>query len=370
MRKVLLYTVGQGYPLFERYGHTLLCVRESGEATAEEMSPSALETGRCIDYGVSDAKSGSALVWGTLRGEPMFVATEVAEKVALDSFRGEGRSIERQELALEPAQSEALADLLLADIEHGFRYAYDPRLANCASYPRDRIDQAVGGQLKAEALARPLPVDPQLARYRDQLEAGLSGHTFELTVAVLIAGTPADPEPDAWATMYQPERLRDGVARYLKSPVEMVAARVDHPLPTSTVLGHGVFVLLALLFGWRFGKGAPGRWALGAYAALLGILALCMDFLALLSVWSELSHNWVLALLWPTDVLLPWMKPRILLHYARFKVAVCALIALGELLFVVHQPILAVAAFAGLPMLSLLLAARRATQGTAENVAV
>jgi hypothetical protein len=350
MRRVLLYTIGQGTPLFERYGHTLLCVQDT---------PDIEESGTCTDFGVSNAKGVVDLAWGTLRGHEMFVATAVPEKIALDTFRGEGRSIDRQVLPLEPTDIDNLAATLQHQVESGWSYAYHPRLSNCASHPRDLIGIASSGTLRLEAEAHPLEANPDLARYRDQFEAGLSGHLGELMIAEVVAGTPAEPRPTAWETMYQPDRLRDGVAKYLGAPVESIAVRVDHPLPTSPSIGRGAFLALAVVLyalAVRMHRLQFARFVIGL---VLGVPALALELLAAVSVWPEFSHNWVLALLWPTDLALPWMRTRTLMGYARVRVAVAALVALGELAGVVAQPILPIALLAALPMIGILIAHRK-----------
>ncbi len=348
MRTVFLYTIGPGTPLFERYGHTLLCVRD-GDVEA---------SGTCTDYGVANATSASDLIWGTLRGKPQFVATAVTEQLALDTFRGEGRAIERQRLPLDEAQTTQLSQALEAHMQSGWAYAYHPRESNCSSHPRDLIDAATQGAFQREALARTIPPDPDLATYRSQFEAGLSGHLFELSVGALISGTPADPIPDGWQTMYQPERLRDGAATYLGAPVEQVAARIDHPLPTSPSIGRASLLLLGLGLYLLARRTTRMRAARPLIGAVLGSMALFLHALALISVWPEFSRNWVLLLLWPTDLALPWLRERALLGYAKLRLGVCATLALAELVGVIHQPILPVALLAGLPMLGLLLALR------------
>lgn len=357
MRTVFLYTIGQGTPLFERYGHTLLCVRDDA-AQADQ------ETGACTDYGVANATSAFDLVWGTLRGKPIFVATAVTEQLALEVFRGEGRSIERQRLPLDAARAESLAHTLEEQTRTGWTFAYHPREANCASYPRDLIDGAVLGKLKAEALAHPITPDPDLATYRSQFEAGLSGHVFELSVGALISGTPADPVPDGWQTMYQPERLRDGVAQYLGAPAEPVAARVDHPLPTSPSIGRGVLLVLGIALYVLARRMQRIRAARSVLGLVLGVPALCLDALASISVWPEFSHNWVLLLLWPTDLALPFLRQRTLLIYAKARIGVALLLALAELAGVIRQPILPIALFAALPMIGILLAHRKPAVGS------
>ena len=360
MRRVVLYTIGQGTPLFERYGHTLLCVQDT--AAPEE-------SGTCTDYGVSNATGVADLAWGTLRGHEMFVATSVPESVALQVFRGEGRAIDRQVLPLEQAQADNLADMLQRQVETGWKYAYHPRLSNCASHPRDLIGIASGGKLRLEAEANGIEPNPDLARYRDQFEAGLSGHLGELTIAAFVAGTPADPKPGPWDTMYQPEQLRDGVAKYLGAPVESVAARVDRPLPTSPSIGRGAILVVAIGLYALAVRMHRLRFARFVVALALGVPALVLEFLALVSVWPEFSHNWVLALLWPTDLALPWMRERVLTTYAKVRIAVAALVALGELASLVAQPILPIAALAALPMIGVLAAQRQRQPAASPAVA-
>ncbi len=349
MRRVVLYTIGQGTPLFERFGHTLLCVQHVGAPD---------ESGLCTDYGVSNASSLFNLAWGTLRGREMFVATAVPENVALSLFRGQGRAIDRQVLPLDDAQADHLADMLQRQVESGWSYAYHPRTSNCASHPRDLIGIASGGKLRIESEIHGIEPHPDMAHYRDQFEAGLSGHLGELMVAAFVTGTSADGKPNAWDAMYLPEALRDGVATYLGASTESVATRVDRPLPTSPSIGRGAIVVLAFALYALASRMHRLHFARFVVAFMLGVPALVMDFFALVSSYPEFIQNWVTALVWPSDLVLPWLRGRALTIYATVRVAVAAAIALGELVGVISQPILPIAAYVALPMLGVLAAQR------------
>lgn len=338
-----LYTIGPGSYLFARYGHSLLCARDAGDKTGA--------TGRCFDYGVPDREDFTHVAWDTIRGRAIFAPVRIDEPVMLQVFRDQGRSIDRQRLPLPAADAERLAKRLDADVEGRVAYAYHPYYANCTTQVRDRIDSVLPGRLRAESPFKKSP------RYRDLSEAGLTGKLVELTALSLLLGTPAERTPNAWEGMFLPVALEEGVERLGAAPEKIEEAKAVI-LPTSTAVGRiALFLLAFALFvfvrvAWR--RPALGRRAaLGAVALVLGALALVCELVAVLVVWPEFGRNWSLVALLPTDLALPFLPDRILRVYVKARMAIGALLFVGEIVGVVEQPIFPVSVLVVLPMLAI-----------------
>lgn len=337
-RTVLLYTIGPGDAFYSRYGHSLVCVREAGAAE---------ESGRCFDYGIADRDDFFHIGWTSVRGSAAFVPIAVEERVVLASFGGEGRAIERQVLPLAAAEADALITRMEREVRERTAYAYHPYFANCTTALRDRIDGVTAGRL------RPGRATPASARFREIMEEGVSGRLGELLLMALFLGAPNDHVPNGWEIMYVPSALRDGVLDRFGAAVESVAERQAVILPTSRSVGKvALFVLSLLLFATVRGAArfARLRSALFAVGFVLGTLGAAVGMVAALVVWPELSRNWALAVLLPTDLALPYLSPPWLVRYARIRIAMVGLLGLLELVSVITQPILPLVALVAMPM--------------------
>lgn len=349
-----LYTIGPGSYLFSRYGHSLLCVRR---AAGPQDAP-----GRCYDYGVPDRDEALHMAWASIRGQAIFVPIAIDETIVLDTFRGQGRSIERQRLALSSVEAARLADALERDVRERRAYAYHPYFANCTTQIRDRIDEATSGRL------RPGKKDAPTQRFRDMAEAGLSGRLVELGALAFLLGGPSERRPSPWEAMFVPETLRDAVTDRFGVAPERVAERQAVILPTSRAVGRLALVVLALALSIfvRHALRRRPRVGLAVLAFVLGGMAIVADFVAALVVWPEFRQNAALALLLPTDLLLPWLPSRWLSRYALARAVLAATMAALEIGGVIAQPILPVALLVGLPMFAIFSALReRARDGEA-----
>lgn len=351
-KTVDLYTIGPGDYLFSRYGHSLLCVRD-GDAAPEAPA------GRCFDYGIPDRDEVVHMAWTSIRGQPSFVPLMIEERLVLDVYRGQGRAIERQRLPLSAEEAERLASRLEEDARERRAYAYHPYWSNCSTQLRDRIDEATGGRL------RPGRSTPATARFREIAEEGLSGRLGELTMLAFLLGAPNDRVPDGWEVMFIPTGLRDGVLERLGASVETVSEHQAIVLPTSRAVGRAALVLLAFAlfalvrFAIRRGRARAGLILLGLVLGSLGALTVLV---ASLVVWPELSNNWSLALLVPTDLALPLLPRRWLVAYARARIAIAVALGVLELVGVIAQPILPIVALVAIPLAGMLGALRAAEE--------
>lgn len=335
----VLYTIGPGSYLFSRYGHSLICV-----------------DARCYDYGVPDRDEAVHMTWASIRGQAIFVPVAIDESFALEVFRSQGRSIDKQRLPIGDAEVKKLKDLLERDVREKRAYAYHPYFANCTTAVRDRLDEALGGRLRQNRQ------NPVAARFRDLSEEGLSGRLGELTLLAFLLGDPAERKPTGWEVMFLPDALRDGVTEQLRVVPERLEETKAVILPTSRAIGRAALVILAVILvavvGWgakRLEKGDArrARIALGIASAVLGGMALVAELVALLVVWPEFRHNWALVALLPTDLAMPWLSRRHLAIYARARAALAGGLFVLELAGVVAAPIIPVCVLVALPMLSI-----------------
>ena len=349
-RTVDLYTIGPSGEFPSRFGHSLLCVREAGK--------DAPENGRCYDYGVADREDVAHVVWTALRSEPSFVPIAIAEPVVLQFFKDQGRQIERQRVPMTAAEVEKLVAAMEEDVREKRAFAYHPYWANCATKIRDHLDAATGGRLRQG----PSQIPP--GTLREYMEEGHSGRIGILTAMALYLGEGNDHVPTPWEAMLLPSVLRDGVAERFHAPPEKLEDRLAVVLPTSRAIGRmAVFMLaFALFLAVRVAaRRNMIRTGLKIVGATLGVLALSIELVAALAKWPEISHNWALALVLPTDLALPYLTGKRLALYLRARVAMAGLFAVLEIANVVHQPMLPLVALVALPMLGILSALKEKT---------
>lgn len=340
-----LYTIGPGNYLYARHGHSAICV--TGGPHPE---------GRCYDYGVPDVAGQLTMLWGTLRGEPLFLVVGVDKPTLVFAFSEQERKIERQRLPLSGDEARRLYEILEGAVTTKERYAYHPSTANCTTKLRDALDVATGGKLRD---VKPAPVVP---RYREILEDGFRGRVAELAVVALFSGTTIERPPSPWEHLFLPSRLRDAVTERFGVKPETVYERQGASIQVSTLGGRlfWIFVgaVLAVL-AWRArGVEEKRRRELGTAGFILGLLGLAIWFGAAFFVYPELSHNWALGVLWPTDLALRYLPAKRLRVYLMARLGVIAPLALLSLAGLVSQPIGAIALLAGLPLGVTLLALR------------
>lgn len=351
-----LYTIGPSNDFPSRFGHALLCVRPAGKDVPE--------SGQCYDYGVPPSDDLTGVVAEMLRDVPSFIVVRIDEARVIAFFEDQGRAVEKQRLPLSADQTTKLALALERDVAEKKPYAYHPYWANCTTKVRDRIDEATDGGLRPGASTIP---PGTMVEY---MEEGHSGHLGILTAMAIYLGEGGNQHvPTPWEAMLLPSVLRDTVTERFHVPPEQLAERMAVILPTSRAIGRmTVFALAFLLFvAVRIAsKRNRLRLALGLIGGTFGALAISMELFSALVKWPEISHNWALLLIWPTDLALPWLKGRVLSLYLKVRVAVAVVFAVLEIASVAHQPLLHLVALVALPCLGLL-GALKERESTKEN---
>jgi hypothetical protein len=351
-----LYTIGAGNYIYAAHGHSALCV--TGGPHPE---------GRCYDYGIPNVEGDLNMVWRSLRGEPIFVVVGVDQRVLVAAFGAQERTIEKQRLPLSQAEAQALYEALEKDVREKTAYAYHPSTANCTTKIRDVMDRAMGGKLHEVGPAR------EVRRYREILENGFRGKVLTLAAIALFSGTPIERAPGPWEHLFLPSRLRDAVQERFGVAPELVYGRQGATVPLSTLPGRALLVVLgaglaALVLRARRSEDTLAR-ELRLTGFVLGLLGLFVHGFALLFVYPELSHNWAMAVLWPTDLGIRWLSGVWLRRYLGVRLGVAILVGLLSLAGVVSQPIASVAALAALPFAAALFALRERAPAATPDVA-
>jgi hypothetical protein len=313
-----LYTIGPGDELFSAFGHAAICVFDASHAD-----------GRCYNYGTADFTTPLPLTWAFIRGRALFWVSVTDVRNMLRYYMEVGRAVYRQELALGPDDARRAAALLAASAEENAKfYRYHHFDDNCTTRIRDVLDKATGGALR-------LHVEDRGITFRQYARQGFAGNWPLLVVTDLLLGRRADRHADTWSAMFLPSELRAVTALRLDAPPQLLLAGKVRPQPGATWLGTLAFVVagailaLVVVLATRLGTRARTL-GLTLTAFVLGLIALVLDLLAILSSFPELRHNELLLAFWPTDLLLPWLNQR-RKAYLMVRLAVLLLLTLLHL---------------------------------------
>jgi hypothetical protein len=321
--RIDLYTVGPGDDLFSKFGHAALCV----------------EGGLCYNYGTSDFSRPVGLGWEVVRGRARFWVSVSDLETMLLSFELEDRTIYRQRLPLTEKQALGLSRALEKDaLPENRAYVYNHFLENCSTRPRDHIDGATGGALRRVELEG-------IGSFRDYAAEGLSRASAVLVPASdFLMGRWIDHPIDAYAAMFLPDVLREGVSSALKAPQEVVYQRSGPPLASrvkgaraaslAVSLGLSAMFLVSLALGER-----ARRFFRKSGAILLGSLGTALLSAAIVSVLPELRRNELLLVFFPLDFVLRSANRAFVASYSTMRLAVLALVALLRGAGVLIQPL-------------------------------
>jgi hypothetical protein len=345
---IVLYTMGKGDVVWEKFGHAALCV---------EYEPATRLQSLCYNYGTTDFSEPVSVGWGFLRGEGLFWVSVTTPTQMIRRYIGFDRTLWKQTLPVSEDEARAIAARLAHDSlpENRF-YTYHHFYDNCTTRIRDIIDEGTGGKLKVGAAGTPGP------SFRDFSRQGFAQDTWLLLFTDYLLGRGADVRPDLWQAMFLPDYLREHVRdRFGAEPV-LVYERRGPAFSLDAGSGRGWLVLLAFLLAAPLAASRlTGRFERGSVAMAavpLFLITLVMWFLAAVTTVQEFRFNEALLMYWPTDIALPFWRPERRRRYARVRLAVVALVALLGLVGVFSQPLWAPALVVLLPMAVLALPGR------------
>lgn len=321
-------TFGIGDVIFERWGHTAICLRYH----EPDNSPV------CFNYGVTDFDDQAGLVWRFVRGQQEFWSEPSSNRVLVDFYREEDRDIWIQTLLIDDAQARKIEARLWKDVDEDNRgYIYDHFSDNCTTRIRDVIDEATVGALrKNSGVLYPLTL-------RELGSPGLEETPLLLGATDFLLGRSMDAPLTVWEAMFHPDVLR----RQLEVQLGVVprvenarqARRPGYRGPSGRMMWFGIALVLTTLLALGWWQARVARGALIAASLYLGLWGLIIYVAVIASTIPALRWNEVLCVLVPLDLMLPWLSRDRRGRYARFRVTglllVSALCAIG----VLHQPL-------------------------------
>lgn len=298
--RIGVMTMLPGEEFWERFGHDSLVVADP--RTREAIS---------YNYGFFDMGEPGFIgnfIHGKMRYQ--LVALPLGEDLA--NYEAIGRGVSIQWLDLDPAQARSLASALAINARpENARYTYDYFLSNCATRVRDRLDDALGGNLQRQLAGR-----SQGNTYRSEsvrLAWPAKWMAFGFHLGMAGAG---DKPLSRWEEAFIPMRLRDSLREVKRADgrplvteeVEVLPSRVPAPpseLPRWRVPAAVIGLALAIGILW-LGKRRPRLLAGLALPFWLvgGLLGGTMLFLWLGSAHVFAHRNENLLLLGPLSLLL------------------------------------------------------------------
>jgi hypothetical protein len=281
---ISVLTMGPGNEIFERFGHISIRVHDlrTGVDSAYNWGMFSFDQPRFLQRFLT----GDTRYW--MEGFPTMPLVA--------AYRGAGRWVTEQELALSPNEADSLRRFIQWNArEENKWYRYDYYRDNCSTRVRDALDMVLGGALRREVSAREHGVT-----YRSEtIRLAAAYPVLDLGMDFAL-GLPADATLSAWEEMFIPMRLldlirgvkvrrADGVAPLVRAERRLVvddrlADQATPPnlfwpaLSAGIALGGALFVLASL--GDRSGAARWGTATLGAawhaLAGSAGLFVLCL----------------------------------------------------------------------------------------------
>jgi len=326
---VQLYTFGRGALIFEKFGHTALCL---------DYNEPERETA-CFNYGVTDFTIPPAtLTWRFVRGQQVFFVEAIPLRGMVAFYKREDRTIWKQDLPFTPEQARAVEAVLLADLDPARgSYIYDHFVDNCTTRLRDMIDRGSGGKLKVDSGGEFPMTLRQMGRQ------GLAELPAIIAFADFGLGRYLDHRPTVWEAMYHPFVLRDEVEARFGAKPTVVYLRRGPPIPEDGPTGRLWVVVIALVLltplavaTWR---GRYQRAALAFAAIPVGLMGLLLWGMASVSTIPTVRWNEALFLYLPIDLALPFLGERRRTQYARVRLGMVIVVSLLRAVGLFRQPL-------------------------------
>ena len=289
---VYLMTMGPGDAVWEKFGHNAIWIRD----TARGLDVA-------YNWGLFDFDAADFYP-RFLKGNMLYSMGGYAGLPTVEAYASYNRSVWAQELALAPAQRQALLEFVRWNARpENMYYHYDYFRDNCSTRVRDAIDRVLGGQLRAG-----LDSTDTGTTYRWHTRRLTQGSLPVYTGMDVVLGPRGDHRLSAWEEAFLPMSLRDhirsirvtapagGTQPLVRSESELfTATRIPEPArPANLLAGFlaagiffaGLFVYCARLTA----QGRPaGRIGMSAVGATWSLLAAIIGTVMVLS-WTSTDH--------------------------------------------------------------------------------
>ena len=369
---ISLITIGPGSQIWQMFGHSAIWIHDnhSGRDTV-------------FNWGAFDLSSRDFI--------PRFLVGLLFYQIAGDAFqdvlgdaRFWNRTVTVQELDLSTAQKESILSAIRLNVRpENVVYRYDYFVNNCATKPRDILDRALGGALRAGADSL------SGSTYRSDALRLMQENWLLALGANIGLGEPSDRPITVWEGMFLPQKLHDWVAtRQVRDSAGIVhplvkserllvrATRPPEPTrPPSFAWLWIVGAIVAALFAWLGAAARTARPARMSAALVFSVWATVAGLVGMILalLWTATDHRFahanenlllfnplwlVLAVTLPMTIIrgrAPWITDRLLVTV----LALDGVALIAHVVGVSRQANLPTIGLSLLPALGLLLATRR-----------
>ena len=347
---IYLVTVEPRYEVHRMFGHTLIRLVDKG--------------GRvdiAVNWGIFDFNE-SGFIFKFLKGDLYYWVEAYSFRSQLNFWKRDKCSVWQDKLNLTPNQKKTLVDKILNNLQEEnkyFKYSYFRK--NCATYPRDYIDEVLSGLVRKNFSQL-----TDMTFRKDSLK-NLSLNPFTHMGVDLIFNSNTDKPVSSWDLMYKPGILRESLLKL--SGVDDSGNLTKESLLTDSVLlvksepaqvsmfnGYDLFSLLCvLIFILSYAYYRKVKRDHPSYLLLVGTYTLFSTFAGLILVffWTMTTQmdcvaNFNLFMFWPIDIgalFVVWWLSRVkrgsklFRYYCIFRILLCVGGSLGYLLSLVEQDI-------------------------------
>lgn len=315
--RIKLMTVGLGTSLYSRYGHTMIRIEDPSN-----------DLDYMVNWGIFDF-SDPMFIPKFFRGILIYQMGFSGSVSTINYYRNvERRSVIEDELALTDSQKKKLIEKIIWNAQpENYKYPYQYFRNNCATIPRDYLDELAGGALKQQF--DPVKTDKT---YRDYVLMNLSINPFVGWGLDVIFNGDSDHKISQWQEMFYPIKLREHLAKFPRvdddgrldpSRPLLINHRivVDLPSPPDKAINGYLMtwlisgVPLSLLAYVMLNRSLNSRVELPGWCfRVFGLVSLWWGFthgffgLTHFSAWlfsshTDLHHNLNILLFWPVDML-------------------------------------------------------------------
>lgn len=327
--EISLITIGLGAELHERYGHTVMRIRDWSRGREYN-----------VNWGIFDF-ADPEFPYKFYKGHLDYMMGFNSYASLVRIYEHTERSMVEQVMNLTRNQKQKLLERIEWNARpenRGYRYQYF--FDNCSTRPRDYIDEALNGALKSFYKGKWIEKVHRNFVYENLNKPPPIAFSLDITMNSRI-----DRPVDEWDAMFLPSILMENLTKFpalddagvpisglnLLSEPEVIVEGREHPssIIDSYHILTAFFIILLIPAGLMIGQFHPakhqitkkisyGYRKLGLATTFWGLLAWVFGFLMALS-WMisdhlDLHHNANLLLFWPTDFVFIFIGP-----YLTFK---------------------------------------------------
>lgn len=313
--RISLLTCGQGEETYSLYGHTAIRYQNFTRGIDD-----------VYNYGMFDFDAPNFVLRFTL-GETDYLLGRSRFRYFLENYWYAGREVDEQVLDLSQEEKMRLVKLLEENYRPANRiYRYNFFYDNCATRPRDKIEEAISGTL---SYADNMEEKVAGSSFRNLLHKYTEGHPWARFGVDLCLGSKADEEITRREMMFTPFVLKElfqhakiinkaGEERRLVLSCNNILPRnPDYQRESDWWITpmRGALLLLGLVvIATLYGVGKrKSLWGIDlALFLMAGVSGCILAFLALFSQHPAVSPNYLLLVFHPFHLIcLPWIVKRV-----------------------------------------------------------